>query len=78
MKHHLLVVVISYLFILAVVLFDRKFSVGMWREILTSSLLSLLQLILIGFAILFFLNFKNPLINVLFVIFFYVNGSIIA
>ena len=72
------ILVVSYTFVLAVILFDRKFSVGLWRELLTSSLLSLLQLILIGFVILFFLKLRHPLYNFLFVLFFYFNASLIS
>ena len=72
------ILAVSYAFVVAVILFDRKFSVGLWRELLISSFLSLLQLILIGFVILFFLKLKHPVYNFLFVLFFYFNASLIA
>jgi len=68
----------SYLFVVAVILFDRKLSVGFWKELLTSSFFSLLQLLLIGFVILFFLKLETPLYNILFLLFFYFNASLIA
>ncbi len=72
------VLAVSYLFVAAVILFDRKFTVGLWREFLSWWVLSLLQLVLIGFVILFFLKLKHPLYNFLFVLFFYFNASLIA
>ncbi|GEM_PF-717685 len=68
----------SYFFVVAVIIFDRKMAVGFWRELLTSSFFSLLQLLLIGFIILFFLKLKTPLYNLLFLLFFYFNASLIA
>ncbi len=68
----------SYFFVVAVVVFDRRMSIGFWRELLTSSFFSLFQLLLIGFVILFFLKLKTPLLNLLFLLFFYFNASLIA
>ena len=72
------ILLVSYFFVLAVVLLDRKFSIGIWKELLISSVLSLIQLILIGFVILFFLKLKHPIYNFIFVLFFYFNASLIA
>jgi len=74
----LLTVVLSYLLILAVTLLDRKFEIGLWRELLTSSFLSLFQLIGIGFVILFLLKLKLKAVYPAFILLFYVNAAIIS
>jgi len=74
----LLTVAVSYLFVVAVVLFDRRFKVGKGRELLYTSLLSLAQLIFIAFVILYLLKLKLPWLNLCVVLFFYFNASLIA
>ncbi|WP_457681639.1 ABC transporter permease [Thermovibrio sp.] len=69
---------VSYAFIALTLFFDGKFSVGLRRELLTSSFLSLIQLLLIGFVILFFLKEGRPWLNLIFVLFFYFNAALIA
>ncbi|TCK06389.1 ABC transporter permease [Phorcysia thermohydrogeniphila] len=74
----LLIVTLSYLLILAVVLLDRKFEIGLWRELLTSSVLSLIQLIGVGFVILFLFKLQLKAVYPLFILLFYVNAAIIS
>jgi len=72
------ILAVSYFFVFATIVFDKKFSVGLWRELLVSSVLSLLQLLTVAFVILSFLKLGNPLYNLFFILFFYVNASLIS
>jgi len=78
MKNLLPVVFASYSLILIVSLIDRKFGVRAWRELLVTSVLSLLQLFLIALVILYLLKLELPAVNLLFVLFFYFNASLIS
>ncbi|ADU96890.1 ABC transporter permease [Thermovibrio ammonificans] len=77
-KHLILTLLFSYFLVFLVILFDRKFSVGMWRELLTSSLLSLVQLIAVAFVILYLLKLNVEALNFAVVLLFYFNASLIA
>ncbi len=76
--HEISIVFFSYLMILAVLFFDMKFEVGFWKEILISSFLSLVQLVSVGFLILFLLKLKIETANLLFVLLFFVNATFIS
>ncbi len=76
--HEISIVFFSYVMILAVVFFDRKFDVGFWKEILVSSLLSLVQLVSVGFLILFLLKLKVETASLLFVLLFFTNATFIS
>ncbi len=78
LKHELTIVFFAYLLIIAVVLFDIKTGIGFWKDILTASILSIVQLIGIGFVILFLLKLKLKGLNLLFVILFFINASLIV
>ena len=56
-------VVLAYLLILSVVPFDFKTKIGIWREILPVSVLSFLQLLLIGSVILYLVKVSNTLLT---------------
>ena len=73
-----LIILVSYLVVLAVVLLDLEFELGMRREILLSSVLSLLQLAGVGFLILFLSKLQLRLVYPLFVLLFYANASLIS
>ncbi len=78
MWHYAKIVVVSYLMVLLVACFDRKFDVGFWKELLRSSILSLLQLVTVGFVILFLLKLKLNWVNFAIVLLFFVNASVIS
>ncbi len=78
MKHLLLVAFASYLVVLFVAYFNYRFRVKIWRELLISSVLSLLQLLFVAFVILYLLKFKTILVNFLFVFLFFFNASVIS
>ncbi|RUM43254.1 MAG: hypothetical protein DSY34_00350 [Desulfurobacterium sp.] len=76
--HELTIILFAYLLIIAVVLFDIKTGIGFWKDILVASILSIVQLIGIGFVILFLLKLKLESLNLIFVILFFINASLIA
>ena len=78
MSHLIQTILISYLFVVLVVLFDLKFRSGMWRELLLSSLLSLFQLFAIAFVILYLLKLNISFLNFGIVLLFFFNASVIA
>jgi putative ABC transport system permease protein len=72
------IVLTSYFIILFVAYFNFRFKVKVWRELLVSSVLSLLQLFLIALVIMYLLKLKTPLVNLLFVLVFFFNASVIS
>ncbi|MEO2069555.1 MAG: ABC transporter permease [Desulfurobacteriaceae bacterium] len=77
-EHELLIVLFAYFLILATVFFDIKNGIGFWKDLLFSSFLSIIQLVGVGFVILFLLDLKQELINLLLTILFFVNASLIT
>ena len=71
-------VVLAYGLILSVVLFDLKTRIGIWRELLPVSVTSFLQLLLIGFVILYLVRESNPLLTLSVVLIMTVNAAFIA
>jgi len=71
-------VLFAYLLILAVVIFDIKNRYGVWKELLPVSVFSFLQLILIGFVILYLTSLENPLLNISVVLLMTVNAAFIS
>lgn len=78
MGHFLKIILISYLFILLVIAIDFKFKSGMWRELLISSLLSLIQLFTVALVILYLLKLKITALDFGVVLLFFFNASLIA
>jgi putative ABC transport system permease protein len=78
MNHLILTVAASYLLVISVSFIDRVFGVKAWKELLVTSFFSLIQLLLIAFVILYLVKLKLPLINFLFVLFFFFNASWIS
>lgn len=78
MEHTLLTILVSYLFVLLVVGFDLKFKSGMWREILLSSFLSLVQLFAVAIVILYLLKLRLPILSFGVVLLFLINASLIS
>ncbi len=78
MEQLVLTIAISYLFVLLVIVFDLKFHSGMWRELLFSSFLSLIQLFAIAFVILYLLKLNISFLNFGVVLLFFFNASLIA
>ncbi|ADY73533.1 Conserved hypothetical protein CHP00245 [Desulfurobacterium thermolithotrophum DSM 11699] len=76
--HELLMVFFAYFFILAVVLFDIKSGIGIWKDIFVASILSIIQLVGIGFVLLFLLKFHSNVLNFFFVFLFFLNASLIS
>jgi len=71
-------VALAYFLILSVILFDLRTGIGIWREIIPVSVSSFLQLLFIGFVILYLLKEANPLLNLVVVVFMTVNAAFIA
>lgn len=76
--HEVRILFFAYLLITAVILFDVKIGVGFWRDVLTASILSIVQLIGIGFIIIFLLKQKIESLNFALVLIFFINASLIA
>ncbi|HIC08544.1 MAG TPA: hypothetical protein EYO62_00605 [Aquificales bacterium] len=71
-------VVLAYLLILSVVLFDLKTKIGIWREILPVSVSSFLQLLLIGSVILYLVKVSNIFLTLAVVAVMTANAAFIA
>jgi putative ABC transport system permease protein len=69
---------LAYFLILTVAFYDFKNRIGVWKEILPVSVLSFLQLFLIGFVILYLIKLDNEFLNLLVVLIMTVNASFIA
>jgi len=78
MEQYLKIVVVAYLLIVLVGIFNKRFKIGFHKEIFLYSVLSLAQLIGIGFVILFLLKLKSQILNVAFTIIFFTNASLIS
>ena len=70
--------VLSYSLILFVVLFDFKNGIGVWRELLPVSVSSFLQLLFIGFVILYLVKLSSVWLILLTVLVMAFNASFIA
>ncbi len=71
-------VILAYLLILSVVLFDIKNRYGVWKELLPVSVFSLIQLTFIGFVILYLTKVGNSFLNLLVILFMTVNAAFIS
>ncbi|NPB05176.1 MAG: ABC transporter permease [Aquificae bacterium] len=71
-------VLLAYFLLLSVVLFDLKNGYGVWRELVPVSVLSFLQLLLIGFVILYLAQVDRPELTLLVVFFMTLNAALIA
>ncbi len=71
-------VLLAYLLILSVVLFDIKNRYGVWKELIPVSVSSFFQLTLIGFVILYLSAEGNVLLDLLVVLFMTLNAAFIA
>ena len=69
---------LAYLLIFSVALYDFKNRIGVWKELLPVSVLSFIQLFLIGFVILYLIRWDNKLLNLLVVLIMTLNASFIA
>jgi len=71
-------IVLAYLLISVVAFYDFKNRIGVWKEILPVSVLSFLQLFLIGFVILYLIKLDNRFLNLFVVLIMTINASFIA
>jgi len=71
-------ILLAYLLIFAVLIYDLKNDLGIGRELALSAGAALLQLFLIGFVILYLLKVKEPLLNLSVVLIMSVNAAWIA
>lgn len=71
-------VFLSYSLILSVVLFDFKNRIGVWKELLPVSVSSFLQLLLIGFVILYLIKLSQVWLTLLVVLVMAFNAAFIA
>jgi len=72
------VLILSYMFVFTVILFDRRFGIGLWKDVLSASILSLIQLAGIGFVLIFLLKLKSHAVNFSIVLVMLVNASLIS
>jgi len=72
------VLILSYMFVFTVILFDRRFGIGLWKDVLSASILSLIQLAGIGFVLIFLLRLKSHAVNFSIVLVMLVNASLIS
>ncbi len=75
---YLPLVVSAYLLILFVIVFDRRFGVGFWKELARTSVFSILQLLLAGGVILILVKLKKLELCVASVLLFYLNATAIS
>ena len=71
-------VVLGYILIAAAIAVDLKISVKLWKEFLIASVISLVQLAVVGFVILLLLKLGREELNLALVLTFYLNGARIA
>jgi len=71
-------ILLAYGIVFAVVVYDFKNRLGIWREILPVSVLALLQLFLIGFVILYLVKVDKVYLNLLVILIMTFNASLIA
>ena len=71
-------VVLGYILIAAAIAVDLKISVKLWKEFLIASVVSLVQLAVVGFVILLLLKLGRKELNLALVLTFYLNGARIA
>ncbi|WP_457567252.1 ABC transporter permease [Desulfurobacterium sp.] len=71
-------VVLSYTFVLFVILFDRKMEIGLWKELAVNSILSLIQLIGIGAILIFLLKANSAIMTLAIIVVMIFNASWIA
>jgi len=71
-------IVLAYFLILIVAFYDFKNRIGVWKEIIPVSVLSFLQLFLIGFVILYLIKLDNKLLNLLVILIMTINASFLA
>jgi len=69
---------LAYALILSVVLFDVKTRIGIWRELIPVSVAAFLQLLFIGFVILYLIKVSNPLLTLSVVLIMTLNAAFIA
>ncbi len=74
----LLFLALSYTLILIVVLVDRFFDLGIWKEVARSSVLSLLQLLAIAAILIFLLKLHSKLLTLNLALLMAFNASLIA
>jgi putative ABC transport system permease protein len=78
LSHLMTQIVFAYFLIFSVVLFDFKNRIGVWRELLPVSVSSFLQLLFIGFVILYLIKWNNPWLIPIVVLIMTVNAAFIA
>ncbi len=78
MIHELIIAIASYLFIIIAAIYDFKIGTSIWRELVSASFFAIFQLIGIGFVLMFLLKLHVSWINLVFILFFFVNASIIS
>ncbi|HID79872.1 MAG TPA: ABC transporter permease [Aquifex aeolicus] len=80
MEHYSLLtqIVLAYLLILAVVFFDFKNRIGVWKELLPTSVSSFIQLLLVAVVILYLVKVKNVGLALLLILVMTFNASFIA
>jgi len=71
-------VVLAYLLILSVVIFDFKNRIGVWKELLPTSVSSFVQLLLIAVVILYLLKVKNTWLTLPLILVMTFNAAFIA
>ncbi|RTZ59704.1 MAG: hypothetical protein DSZ31_03430 [Gammaproteobacteria bacterium] len=71
-------IVLAYLLILSVVLFDFKNRIGVWKELLPTSVSSFIQLLLIAVVILYLLKVENVWLTLPLILVMTFNASFIA
>ncbi len=72
------ILILSYMLVFSVVLFDRKFGIGLWKDVLSASIFSLLQLAGIGFVLIFLLKLNSCLVNFMIILVMLFNASLIS
>ena len=71
-------ILLAYAIIFAVLLYDFKNHLGIWRELLPVSVLALLQLLLIGFVILYLIKLDRVYLNFLVILIMTFNAALIS
>ena len=74
----IIILVLSYFLVFTVILFDRRFGIGLWKDVFTASILSLLQLAGIGFVLIFLLKLNSHFINLSIIFVMLFNASLIS
>jgi putative ABC transport system permease protein len=69
---------LAYFLVAAVVFYDFKNHLGIWKELVRTSLLALFQLFLIGFVILYLIKLDKVYFNIATVLVMTFNASLIA